>query len=277
MEGPASRPPASRPSPAGGVELPPPTVVKLGGSLARDDTHDALLDTIATLAEVGHRLVIVPGGGAFADAVRRACDGPAVRSTAAHWMAILAMDQMAYLLAGRTAHSATRPDRVMHHQRSPSRSPEPLLPAGGGRKGDSRDHTQRVCVVRSAAGIARTLARGRVPILAPFRWLRAADPLPHLWDVTSDSIAAWLAAQLNARRLILLKSVDGIRSDCEKLLPAISRTLIKATADPRTEVVDRYFAHALAATTECWIINGRRPERLRALVEHDTTTGTVVC
>ena len=42
-------------------------------------------------------------------------------------------------------------------------------------------------------------------MLAPYRWLRAADPLPHSWEVTSDSIAAWLAGQLHARRVVLLK------------------------------------------------------------------------
>ena len=56
---------------------------------------------------------------------------------------------------------------------------------------------------------ASAVADGRLAVLAPFRWLRAADPLPHGWHVTSDSIAAWVAARLAARRLVLLKSLEG--------------------------------------------------------------------
>ena len=34
----------------------------------------------------------------------------------------------------------------------------------------------------------------------------ADDSIPHSWDVTSDSLAAWLATKLNAKQLILVKS-----------------------------------------------------------------------
>ena len=46
-------------------------------------------------------------------------------------------------------------------------------------------------------------------MLAPHTWMRAADPLPHSWDITSDSIAAFIAGALGASELILLKPVDG--------------------------------------------------------------------
>ena len=55
----------------------------------------------------------------------------------------------------------------------------------------------------------RELAPGRLNVLAPSAWLLRADPLPHSWDVTSDSIAAWFARALRARRLMLVKHVDG--------------------------------------------------------------------
>lgn len=230
------------------------TVVKLGGSLVRSGAHEALLELIAELVSAGHDLVTVPGGGVFADAVRRESEHAASSETAVHWMATLAMDQMAYLLAGRSARTLTS---------DASRT-------------IGRTITPTPCVVRSPWGIIRALAQRRIPILAPFRWLRAADPLPHSWDVTSDSIAAWLAAQLGARRLILLKSVDGVRDGSGRLRPNIARAALDA-AERGTGVVDRYFARALAADTECWLINGRRPERLRALVEHHTTIGSLVC
>ncbi|HPX73114.1 MAG TPA: uridylate kinase, partial [Methanoregulaceae archaeon] len=51
----------------------------------------------------------------------------------------------------------------------------------------------------------------RVEVLLPYTLLRNTDPLPHSWDVTSDTISAWIASSLSLP-LILLKSVDGIRS-----------------------------------------------------------------
>jgi aspartokinase-like uncharacterized kinase len=56
-------------------------------------------------------------------------------------------------------------------------------------------------------------ARGHIAVLAPRRFLeeldeRRPDPLPASWDVTSDSIAARIAAGLHASRLVLLKSAS---------------------------------------------------------------------
>ena len=169
-------------------------VVKVGGGPLRGggSLHPGALDTItAALADAARRwrLVVVPGGGPFADAVRAADAALSLDAGAAHWMAVLAMDQMAHLLAARVAGA------VLVHDASAARA---ALDAGG------------------------------LPVLAPYRWLRAADPLPHSWAVTSDSIAAWLAGALGARRLILVKPVAGELAD----------------------VVDEYFWRALPATIQ---------------------------
>lgn len=161
------------------------TVVKLGGGVF---SRPALLDAVvAAIAESARErpLLVVPGGGAFADAVRGIDARLGLSDDAAHWMAVLAMDQSAWLIAGRT---------------------------------------ERAQVVTSPAQIAPVAGAGRVPVLAPFEWLREADPLPHTWDVTSDSIAAWVARATGAESLVLIKP---------------------AGATPGLESVDPYFARAV--------------------------------
>ena len=204
-------------------------VVKLGGSLLASRHLPALLASLADLAR-SYRLLVVPGGGPFADAVRGACSVHDPGGTAAHWMAILAMDQHAHLLAG-------------------------LLPAAR--------------LVTTAAEIAGVEGAGAVPVLAPYRWLRAGDPLPHGWHVTSDSIAAWVAARLDARRLVLLKSVDGVPGPDGGVL---AEAPLRAAAE--AGVVDDYFATAVEPGLECWVVGGREPARLRELLSGGRTRGT---
>jgi len=175
-------------------------------------------------------LDVVPGGGLFAEAVRRADRRFALDPSSSHWMAILAMDQSAYLL---------------RH-----------LAAGA-------------VLVRSPEAI-RT---GRLNVLAPSAWLLRADPLPHSWDVTSDSIAAWVARALRAARLVLLKSIDGVPGPGR---PPQARIRAQATPRQLGHLVDEHFARALSADTSCWIVSGARPERLATLLATGSTYGTEI-
>jgi hypothetical protein len=177
-------------------------------------------------------LVIVPGGGRFADQVRRADQRVGLSDSAAHWMAILAMDQYAHLLADLTPEAA-----VVHRQGE--------------------------------------FAAGRVNVLAPSCWLRRADPLPHSWQVTSDSIAAWVARELDSRILILLKDVDGL-FDRDPKAGGQARLRLRAARGQLCGIVDGYFARALGRAMPCWILNGARPERVMRLMETGRTHGTQV-
>jgi aspartokinase-like uncharacterized kinase len=203
--------------------LTPEWVIKVGGSMA---TRPAQLRRLmATLARAArrHTLVVVPGGGSFADEVRRADRRFALADSAAHWMAILAMDQYGHLLAGLAS------DAVLARSR-------------------------------------RELAPGRLNVLAPSAWLLRADPLPHSWDVTSDSIAAWFARVLGARRLMLVKHADGFIGPDRgprRMPPQVRQIALEAFAD----VVDPYFARALDPAIGCWIARGHLPHRILRLIE----------
>ena len=74
------------------------TVIKVGGGgLAHPASLRATLAAVAERAH-GERLVVIPGGGPFADAVREADRLVSLSADASHWMALLAMDQYAEAL-----------------------------------------------------------------------------------------------------------------------------------------------------------------------------------
>lgn len=142
------------------------TVVKLGGSHA---FSPHLPDWLAAIAHGAGRIVLVPGGGPFADCVRAAQPVMGFGDSSAHRMALLAMEQYGHALMALDAR---------------------LAPADG------------------IAAIRRGLRARRVPVWLPCRMAMAAPDIPASWDVTSDSLAAWLARRIGATRLYLVKHVD---------------------------------------------------------------------
>ncbi len=52
-----------------------------------------------------------------------------------------------------------------------------------------------------------------VVVLLPYILLRRYDELPHSWDVTSDSIAVWVAEKMDAEKIVKVTDVDGIYLD----------------------------------------------------------------
>lgn len=105
-------------------------------------------------------------------------------------------------------------------------------------------------------------------VLLPYLALREADPLPHTWDVTSDTIAAWVAHSLGLD-LILLKSVDGIAEGGE----------LKERVDGpmETKVVDPCFIpFVLGNGVQTTILNGKTPERLEMFLKGYPVTGTTI-
>ena len=68
-------------------------------------------------------------------------------------------------------------------------------------------------VIEDPRAVGMVLKAGHIPVLAPSRWMRKDDPLPHSWDVTSDSIAAWVAGEVAAPGLILIKPAGASSAD----------------------------------------------------------------
>jgi 5-(aminomethyl)-3-furanmethanol phosphate kinase len=174
---------------------------------------------LATLPAGRGHAVVVPGGGVFADAVRQEQRRLGFSDRAANRMALLAMEQYALVLADLV------PDLV------PCRTIEEMRAA---------------------------LAAGRVPVWLPTT-LTLADPaIPESWEVTSDSLAAWLAGKLRAPRLLLLKQVDLPRE------PVLVGELVEK------EIVDPAFPRFLRASGAAAFILGPADHMaVRAAVCHD--------
>jgi 5-(aminomethyl)-3-furanmethanol phosphate kinase len=102
------------------------------------------------------------------------------------------------------------------------------------------------------------------------------NPLPHSWDVTSDTIAAWISLQTQCRRLVLLKDVDGLLASDSKLdAPKLITELTVNQLAGRAGGVDDYLSRVLAVSNlETWVMNGLIPERLLELLETSSTIGT---
>lgn len=143
-----------------------PLVVKLGGSTAG---HAEMQRWIDLLASATFPLVIVPGGGPFADQVRTSQKRLGYSDDAAHAMAILAMDQFGIAIAER--------------------------------------HPQ-LRVARSTSQIGEVLDAGATPVWLPSSMTLDAVDIPCSWQITSDSLSAWLARQLSADTLLLVKQTD---------------------------------------------------------------------
>jgi aspartokinase-like uncharacterized kinase len=143
-------------------------VIKLGGSLMASGRLQQCLDKIERCYQ-DKAVVIVPGGGVFADQVRRVQQQWQFDDRTAHLMAILAMQQMALLF------KALKPCFM---------------------------------VAPSLAELQNQTSQQGVVIWSPDVVELDKVGIPSSWDVTSDSLAAWLAKTLDADELILVKSVN---------------------------------------------------------------------
>lgn len=170
-------------------------IIKLGGSLLNlPHLANALQTVLSQRAE--HRCLIVTGGGATTDVVREWSRIHTLADETAHWLAIASLDLNRRLL-------------------------EQLLGFGS---------------VVSREEAEQAWDRDPRPLLLKTEQFLAAEEaevgrsIPHTWDVTSDSLAAWIAMRWPAEELILLKSVPA----------PVGLSAIDASV---AGLVDTYFEH----------------------------------
>lgn len=152
--------------------LKPPVIVKVGGSLySWPELKPRLREYLATWD--GSMVLLVPGGGATANVIRDLDQIHHLGEETSHWLALHALTLNAHWLAGLLG----------------------------------------VQVVEGLNAARSAWRRGGVTVLDVYRFARGdesrPDHPPHCWSVTSDSMAARVAAVAEAERLVLLKSTEG--------------------------------------------------------------------
>lgn len=141
-------------------------IIKVGGSLAETGR---LAGVLSLLAGARRPVIVVPGGGQFADKVRDLQNVLQLDDKSAHKLAMLGMHQMAEIYFAK----------------------EP-----------------RFAPADSIEGIERVLASGNVPVWLPFQMCQNDETIPADWTITSDGLAARLAERLGGLPVVLLKSAD---------------------------------------------------------------------
>jgi aspartokinase-like uncharacterized kinase len=215
-------------------------VVKVGGSLFPENS----VKLVKAISESTKKeVMIVCGGGSFANQIRDYDSQMNFSASANHESAIMCMDIVGRLLADKI------PD------------------------------AEAVFDLNSAKLLSK---KNIIPILLPSKLMHYLDPLEHSWNVTSDSISCYIAQLLQAK-LLIATDVDGIYTRIPsakdaKLINEISAKKLLSFGE--TSIDTSLSELLLEFGSNCYVVNGKYPERtlsiINACVDVDNTQYTLV-
>ena len=174
--------------------------------------------------------LIVLGGGEFANLIRKYDSEINFSQETNHWTAIDCMDIIAKLV------------------------------------NDKVESTKLAYSIDDAIAISD---EGFTPIFVVSKFLREDDPFECSWDVTSDSIAAYVSHLLNAN-LLIVTNVNGIYTQEPKEPGStfISKIDAKTMLNfPESSIDVMLPTLLLKFGTNCYVVNGKYPERVLSLID----------
>ena len=174
--------------------------------------------------------LIILGGGEFANLIRRYDSEMNFTDEASHWTAIDCMEIIAKLVD------------------------------------DKVDSTKLAYSIDEAKEISDD---GFTPIFVVSEFLREEDPFECSWDVTSDSIAAYVANLFDAN-LFIVTDVNGIytQEPSEEGSNFISKIDAKKLLTFKESSIDLKLPSLLIEFgTNCYVVNGMYPERVLSLLD----------
>ncbi len=210
-------------------------VVKIGGSLCKYPRE--LKELCRGLSQWlrGEKCIVTPGGGPFTDLVRQVQRVYSLSDDAAHEMALLAVDQYGLMLSE-------------------------LI--------DGSVPVKALAEAKRISGLA-------IPVLLPSELIAGLDLLEHSWEAGSDCIAAVVAKACNAKRLVLVKDVDGLH-DPEDPARVFSRVPLSRLESMKTCLDSALAQYLRGSGVECVVVNGLVPERVRAVIKGLDTLCTTI-
>ena len=207
---------------------------KIGGKIL--ENSNSIKSTFSQLTQlyeeqILQKIIVIPGGGSFANFVRSLDEALQIGDDLAHWSAIYSMNYNGMMLNRKYPNLETIEDLKTF-----------------------QDAKQMFC------------------IFLPYRFLREDDTLPHNWDVTSDSIALYVANKLKLSRCFLIKNIDGIFNIDKELIKSIStfkynelkrsnqlEIIIESDSNiKQSKPIDSHLLKLIEKyKTPCYILNGR--------------------
>ena len=190
-------------------------------------------------ALVGKNAIVICGGGDLANKLREYDADINFSNTATHKTAILCMDILGMLVA------------------------------------DKIDNAEAVYSMEDAK---KVIDDGKLPILLPSRLFEYLDPLEHSWNVTSDSISVYIAWLLKSK-ILIVTNVDGIYDvdpsiDGAKLLRSINAKKLLNFGETSVDV--NLPELLLEYELDCYVVNGKFPERSISLIEGKSSKCTFI-
>jgi aspartokinase-like uncharacterized kinase len=133
------------------------------------------------------------------------------------------------------------------------------------------DITPNSYIIQNLREIKST--NGILPIFLPSKFMLKKDPLEPSWNVTSDSISAYIADTLGAKKLILVTDVDGIffKNPKKKLNSKYIKDLSARELldwNKRTSVDKTLPLLLMQTKLDCYVVNGKYPERIQLILEN---------
>ena len=116
------------------------------------------------------------------------------------------------------------------------------------------------------------VSSNKIPIMLCSDIILNEESLKHSWEITSDSIAAFIASKLNSK-LLIATNVDGIYNKNPSLADAkfINEIDVKKLLSFDESSIDLMLPVLLKEYGfDCYVVNGKIPQRVLSIIDEET-------